>query len=99
MDSVKIGGIDYSIERVRDLRDEDGKKLDGRITYNATHIKIDSDTSDQAFVQILWHEILHGIETQAGRCGEVKEPTIDALAFGIIQVMRDNPQLVKLITK
>lgn len=99
MNSVKIGAIDYTVETVENLQDEEGKKLDGRITYNMTTIRVDSETSPQAFVQILLHEILHGIETQSGRNGEIEEPTIDALAFGIYQVMRDNPELVRMITE
>ncbi len=41
----------------------------------------------------LWHEILHGILNGAAQTEEHNEAHIDALAHGIIQVLRDNPQL------
>jgi hypothetical protein len=95
---VKIGGIVYAVEYVQNLRDGDAK-LNGWIQYDPSTISIEATMGEQAAAQVMWHEILHGIATQAGRHGELKEQTIDALAYGIVQVLRDNPDLVQMTTE
>jgi hypothetical protein len=93
--NVKIGPFEYAVQLETDLR-RGKRKLDGNISYNQTQISIDADMSPQATTQVLLHEILHGISTQGGM--NIYEGHIDMLAFGIYQVMRDNPQLVEMIT-
>ena len=95
---IKIGAVCYSLEYIENLQD-DGRPLDGQIDHGLAKISIKSNMDDQIRVQTLLHEIIHAIETQTGRRRELKEPMIDALAFGIYQVMRDNPHLVRMITK
>lgn len=93
--SVKIGGIYYSVEVVPELRDGD-IRLNGWIQYDLSKISLDAKMGEQMAFQTLWHEILHGIATQAGRNSELKEPMIEALAHGIVQVLKDNPDVVKM---
>jgi len=40
----------------------------------------------------LWHEIVHGILYAAGQTDH-DEVLTDAIAHGIVQVLRDNPEL------
>lgn len=95
-DKVKIGAIQYKVAYVPDLKDEKGK-LDGRISHSRTEINVDAGMSHQATVQTLLHEIVHAITTQIGK--RTSESEVDALAYGIYQVIRDNPGLVRMITK
>jgi hypothetical protein len=96
IDSVKIGAIRYAVSLVGDLRN--GKrKLDGNINYTNTSIRLEADMDPQAHTQVLLHEILHGICMQGGL--NIFEGHIDVLAFGVYQVLRDNPQLVEMIVK
>jgi hypothetical protein len=97
MGSVKIGAVFYGVEYVQDLQDH-GCPLDGQIEYNQANIKIKANMDEQIQVQALLHEVIHGINAQAA-IPAMKETTIDALAYGIYQVMRDNPELVRMITK
>lgn len=93
MVNVKIGGLDYEVEEVQNLCAEDGlKRLNGHIIYDACQIKIDQGLNQQVKTVCLWHEILHGILTNAG-VGKHDEATIEALSYGIVQVLRDNPEL------
>lgn len=92
---VKIGAFNYSVEYVSDLRDSSGK-LDGRIRHGQTSIQIDADMNHQATAQTLLHEVIHAIATQIG-VPNLKEEVVDALAYGVYQVIRENPQLVKMI--
>jgi hypothetical protein len=97
-DMVKVGAIHYKVSYVPDLKD-DGRPLDGQVDHGLAEISIKANLGEQIQVQTILHEVIHAIETQTGRHHELKESMIDALAFGIYQVMRENPQLVKMITK
>jgi hypothetical protein len=91
--SVKIGPFDYEIVEIEGLRDEsDGKKLDGWITHHNLTIKLEASLSPPIKRQTLWHEILHGILTKAGD-REQNEWIMEALSFGIVEVLQDNPWL------
>lgn len=94
-DSVRIGGVDYKIKIIPDLRDET-KLLQGQIDYYNSLIKL-SDTDGaghQMRCIVLWHEILHGIAEHAeldfSKADE--ETIINVLAKGVYQVLQDNIQ-------
>ena len=98
IDRVKIGAIQYKVEYVKELKSPDGRLLDGHLHHNQTRISLDVDMNPQATTQVLLHEVVHALAAQMGR-QNLKEDIVDALAFGFYQVMRDNPELVKMITK
>ncbi len=95
--SLKIGALHYSVVYVKDLK-RDEIKLDGHLHHNQTRISLDAGMNHQATTQTLLHETIHAIAAQIGR-QELREGIVDALAFGIYQVLRDNPELVRMITK
>jgi len=91
MDTIKIGPIEFDIEIVDNLHSPDGKdKLDGIIMYKGTTIQIDGDANAQASRQILWHEIIHGILTQAGIQIKNEENICEVLSHGIMSVLQNN---------
>ncbi len=95
IDKVKIGGIVFDVVRVHELKHPtDNRRLDGHIIYGKCKIDLDDDMAPQAELQTIWHEIIHGILVQAG-CSETadKEDVVDAMAYGIMAVLYDNPQL------
>lgn len=95
--SVRIGGMDYAVEYVQDLHDDTGK-LDGRIHHGRTTIQLDAGMSDQGMDQALLHELVHGILTQLGKQKISRdEGLVDALAYSIVQIIRDNVQLTRRI--
>jgi hypothetical protein len=97
--SVKVGGFQYKIVYIQNLRDDDGK-LDGRIHHGKTIIQVEDDLSPQAMPQTILHEVVHAIHVQIGRTEQNKDESyVDALAHSIYQVMRDNPELVRMIVK
>ena len=91
--SVKIGGIVYDVVETSGLFDE-STKLNGHIEYQKTKIELESNMSAQCKKVILFHEILHGIMTQAGL--ENDEKLVEILAYGLVGVLQDNPELVTL---
>jgi hypothetical protein len=95
--SIRIGPIDFAVDVREDLR-EDDRALDGQIRYGETTIRLHADLAHQAQVQTLLHEVVHGMLTQMGRAKMCKdEELVDALAFSLYQVIRDNPDLVRMI--
>lgn len=90
---IKIGGVIYEIEDAANLRGDKDQQLDGWIRYGPAKILLSSEMGGQRRRVVLWHEVLHGIMTQAGY-DKHDEALIDALAYGIVQVLQDNPILV-----
>lgn len=99
--SLLVGAIHYTLIEEKDLCDyrPDGTRvgLNGHIRYNECQIKVDSDLHPQIKEITIWHEVLHGILENAGFFQEqTHERIIDALAHGIVQVLRDNPEMGKV---
>lgn len=94
IDKIRIGGIDYEVKIVPDLRDGD-KKLDGCAKHGVCEILIDAGLSHQIKYQTLLHEVFHTMFLMTGR--ELDENATDALAYQLLQVLRDNPDLAGAI--
>ena len=93
-DTIKIGGMVFSLEEITGLH-EDGTKLSGRIRYDGCVISIETGDCAQAKWQTTWHEVIHALFHQSGR-REVGHDVVDMLAFGVLQVLRDNPWLARV---
>lgn len=91
--TVKIGAIVYEIVDVENLSDH-GEKLDGHITYDDSCIRLEKGMETQARRATLWHEILHAILIQAGYSKHA-EGQVEALSFGIMEVLENNSWLAK----
>lgn len=90
-ESVRIGGVEYAISYVENLRH--GNQLAyGQIDYD--NCKIELSATDgighQKRCQTLLHEILHGVQQHAGLEIENEEAVIEMFAKGIYQVLQDN---------
>lgn len=89
-ESVRIGGVEYTVCIVRGLNDGQ-RMLAGQISYNDCVIEIEANGNHQYKCLSLWHEIMHGIETQEQLdLGAEKEKIIEAFARGVYQVLQDN---------
>lgn len=93
---VRIGAVDYVVKLVAHLS-RGQEQIDGRAYNDLGVILIRAEMSPQLQLQTLWHEIVHAIVYQ-GQLGHFKlgdERAVDPLAWGILQVVRDNPGLAK----
>jgi len=88
---LRVGAIEYRVALVTRLQ-KGGEVLNGRITHNLCRIEIDADLASQTKAVTIWHEILHSLMTQAGM-DEQDEQLIETLSYGIVGVLRDNPEL------
>ncbi len=97
LDSLKIGAIRFKVVYVPDLHAKD-EKADGYIQHHNTRISLEASMNHQATTQTLLHEAVHAIAAQIGK-QNMNENTVDALAYGVYQLMRDNPELVRMIKR
>lgn len=95
MKKVKVGPITYKIvEKKRLTNDNEDTKIDGSANYTHCKIRLDKRLGKQTKRLTLWHEIVHCILVQ-NSITEHDETMINALAYGIINVLQDNPELRK----
>ena len=89
---IQIGPIAYEVVEVAELAGAGPSSLCGDIDTMRCHIRINADMAAPTKRVTLWHEVLHGILFAAG-LSDHDEQLVDALAHGIVQVLRDNPEL------
>jgi hypothetical protein len=89
---IQIGPVLYEVLFLHELCNEGGALM-GDFNSNKARIRVNADDDEQVQVVTLWHEIVHGILYTAG-IRDHDETLIDALAFGLVQVMRDNPEII-----
>lgn len=89
---IKIGPIYFDWSRTKELRHEDGRRLDGYIRFGPSVILTDEDIGEQREVNVLWHEVVHGISDMYG--ADLNEKQTEVLANGIMDVVRHNPWLL-----
>jgi len=89
--TVKIMGITYEICQVDKLMDHNQVKLNGNIDYSNSKISIDSELSDQIKIVTIWHEVIHGLLSQANI--EHDEKLVEFLGYGITGFLADNPEM------
>jgi hypothetical protein len=92
LDAIKIGGIRYTV--LADNRLIDSLRS-GEMRHMRAEIAVLPDATPELLPQTLWHEVLHGVLLHAG-IKDHDETQIDVIAYGIVQVLRDNPALVEM---
>lgn len=102
---IKIDNINYTVKVVKDLKSDDKKlKLLGCVSYIDSIINIDDKSSVDTAINTLAHEIVHAIFYERGIEDLISkdvllEKIVDEVSKGLVQIIRDNPELIKLITK
>lgn len=90
-DTLRIGGVDFSVAEIEDLR-EGNTGLNGHIRFNLSTIEVEATLGEQQKRTVIWHEVIHGILEHAG-FDEHEERMVCALGYGIVQVLKDNEWL------
>jgi hypothetical protein len=98
--TIKIGPVTYRVEQVLRLlgSNSDGSStwLNGRVRYEKALIELEKELPEEVEPIAIVHEIIHAILEQAG-INDVPESIVIALGYGLVQVLRDNPELIDLI--
>lgn len=90
---VKVGPIIYEVIEDETLRE---KQLYGSIRFLESIIAILPDLPPVLQRIKLVHELIHAIKVDAG-FDEHDERMVDALAFRLVQVVQDNPELAEYL--
>jgi len=91
--SLKIGGTIYKVLVLPEII-EDDRELFGQIKYNDSVIKVSKKFPSNIPNTIL-HECIHGLLEDRGI--KHKEELVVQLTNGLIQLLRDNPELKKIL--
>jgi hypothetical protein len=89
IDTLRMDGIDYDVSIIEP--NELGSAIDGEINYGQQKIII-KNMKPSAWLQTLWHEIIHHIDTYRLR-NILSESDIDTIATSINAILLDNPDL------
>jgi hypothetical protein len=97
---VKIDGVTYNVEVTSETIVVGGRECKGSIDYNKSTIKIADFVGVSQAKVTLAHEIMHGMIYERGlSLKESSDETIvDELGKAFLQVVRDNKELIDLIT-
>lgn len=96
--NIKIGGLEYKLKFVTDLRHkEDNTKLNGQINWDKCIIEVDGDISLQKQNQVIIHEAFHGILDDY--CIEDIENVVRRIGHGIYKLIVDNSEFIKGMIK
>lgn len=102
VESVMIDAVRYQVERTDATIVCDGHECGASVDYNTGIIQIrDSEVVGRGTkARLLMHEIVHAVLFERGRREEAEnEELVDALAAGIVNLVRQNPELVEFIKK
>ena len=96
IDTVKVGLKTYKIERPLEIVEVGGEYY-GACSPDTATIKIAGKFEQSDRNQVFWHELLHGICRRfCIRELNNDEQTIDLLATGIYELIKDNPHIFKM---
>lgn len=94
---VRILGINYKIN-FADLRKQNGNEVAGNVDNQACVINLDNrGNSDIHAGSVLLHEIIEALNYRLEL--ELEHRKITSLEGGLIQVIRDNPELLEVFTQ
>lgn len=88
---LTIGPMKYLVVEVSHLKDENGVQLSGQIDHGTLMLEIEAVASPLVKRHTLWRQALQTMALITGI--ELGPDQIDVLAYGIMQLLRDNPGL------
>lgn len=94
METIQIGPMTFTIKEIRNLNDT-AHDLNGSVDLSECVIKVREGIDPQVKFETIWHEAIHVILEQAGIPNH-KEKIVTALAYGIINLLKQNPGMVSV---
>lgn len=97
--TIRIGGFDLVIKDFQppDIR---GKQLRGELHWHEQAMALDLNDHPVLLAETIIHELLHGIYRAYSLYGkDDEERTVEAIGVGVLQIVRDNPKLMKALAE
>ena len=96
---IKVGGFVYSVSELDRIAARARGKW-GETDRRAFKIDIDEDCPEPRRQEVLLHEVFHCIfDAWNIKPTDDEERTVEALAMGILTVLKDNPDFVRWLLK
>lgn len=93
-DTIKVSGIDYSINGFDTDVD---RNLMGRLAYDTAQIYIRNDLPVDKKYETLLHEVIHIVYMNSGlQPSDDEEKVVTALSSGIYQFLKDNKDVFRI---
>lgn len=90
--TIKVAGKEYIVERPEQSFVDAAEACDGIHMYASEIIKVAKRGTEHYQNTVFLHEVLHAIDyTYCG--GVLDEKTIESLAVGLYQVIKDHPNV------
>ena len=95
---IHVSGLSIALrcqEQLQEIADDEGSYHAGKqlIVFDEAIIKQQSSYS----CILVWHELCHVIFEQYGLKDKKEEDMVNGFSRGIVQLLKDNPQLKKLM--
>ena len=98
---LKIGGHIFEVEYPYQFKERED--IDGRTIYGQNKILLAGEGSQSYLEQVFWHEVFHVIDRtyccEGLGLSNDKESIIEGLAQGLLQVLKDNFEELRCLTK
>lgn len=89
--------MDYRIEYVGQLKNDDGEELYGRIWLTGGVVRLATNVCEARQKESLLHEICHGVDEDQNT--HLSERQVRQLSKGLYNVMVKNPDVMKWMVK
>lgn len=107
---VRIAGFDYEVTETDGEKKVKPKEIGrsgtksisllGLIDYNEQTIEVRTDRPKDGILHTFLHEVIHGIVDRYNvpmpEDTESMEEVVDSISAGLLQVLKDNPEIPKL---
>lgn len=96
---IRIGPHPYNVRRVPAavLKDKDGNHLFGDTDVDTLTIRLCKRMRKSKSQEVVTHEVLHGCCDGLDVPQKVEEKVVAKIAPALLQVLQDNPELVKYL--
>jgi len=97
-ESMRLNAVELTVERVKDLKDEEGQPVNGLASLDERTIQVSNTIRGHDQIRFFFaHELMHFWEDHAGL--SLKEAQVDNLARSFLSTITDNPELLAWLTE
>lgn len=99
--NIIIDAVNYRVEETEEVIIHEGKECGAIVEYGKALITIrkDENIGEGLKPKLLMHEIIHALLHERGMDDAAEDETlVDELASGLVNLIRQNPQLINFIT-
>jgi len=94
---VRVGGVHYRVVVEEEIENEDGVEILGQHDYGRLQLRLSLAADPEVRPFVLFHEVLHACITVCGGDSHREEALVTGLAHSLLQVLRENPDLVRYL--